>query len=326
MRIDGLGEMRTVSVNLTEVDPDFMGFVPEDEREQARAVRLPAVELRQGVFDPSKVLRAARATHGVLVEGMVVRTLRIGDQVAMRVLGPVAVVPAFEAPPSAVSTTSQWTTAHEGWMAILGETFLSAARRWPRLYLNLVERLAEQAEQTTTQLAICQLPRVEDRLLAMLWLLTESWGRVTSAGTLLPLHFTHGALGAMVGARRPTVTLALARLVERGVISQRDGGWLLLGPSPHQIKQLGPTDPPRLLDLTRTEWAAKDGPAAATASERNELFALLSRLRDDHRRSVDELQERLRQSEIVHTRALELREQLRRDRAQARSAAVPPGT
>ena len=51
-----------------------------------------------------------------------------------------------------------------------------------------------------------------------MWLLAESWGRVTQAGIRLPLGLTHDVLGALVGARRPTVTLALRELTERGAI------------------------------------------------------------------------------------------------------------
>ena len=70
----------------------------------------------------------------------------------------------------------------------------------------------------TVQLVICQLPRVEDRVLAVLWLLAESWGHVTPAGVRLPLALTHETLGALIGARRPTVTLALRKLTDDGTL------------------------------------------------------------------------------------------------------------
>ena len=107
-------------------------------------------------------------------------------------------------------------------MAILGSEVLIAAHRWPRIVAGLNARIGEQSERLTTQLAICQLPRVDQRVLAMMWLLAESWGRVTAAGTTLPLALTHDALGALVGARRPTVTLALGELTDRGAIVRQD--------------------------------------------------------------------------------------------------------
>jgi CRP/FNR family transcriptional regulator, cyclic AMP receptor protein len=69
---------------------------------------------------------------------------------------------------------------------------------------------------------------VEDRLHAMLWLLAERWGRVTPEGVTLPLRLTHELLGQLVGAKRPTVSLAMKELEARGAVRRRlDGAWLL---------------------------------------------------------------------------------------------------
>jgi hypothetical protein len=45
---------------------------------------------------------------------------------------------------------------------------------------------------------------------------------------MLPLALTHETLGGLVGARRPTVTLALRELTERGALVHQSPGWLLL--------------------------------------------------------------------------------------------------
>jgi CRP/FNR family transcriptional regulator, cyclic AMP receptor protein len=62
-----------------------------------------------------------------------------------------------------------------------------------------------------------------------LWHLADRFGRVTSRGCELVLAgLTHEALAVMLGARRPTVTSALRRLGERGLLRQeRRGAWLL---------------------------------------------------------------------------------------------------
>jgi hypothetical protein len=309
---------------LTDLDPDFVRSIPADERDQARAARLPAIDLPQGDFDPAELLVPLGGWYGLLVEGMVNRISRIGDHLALRVLGPAAIVPAFDVAVSEVFATSRWSMAAEGRMAVLGEEFVGAARRWPQLYINLLTRIAEQTEQLVTQFTLCQLPRVEDRLLAMLWLLTESWGKVTPAGTVLPLHFTHEALGAMVGARRSTVTLALVKLTERGAVVQRDGGWLLLESPPQQLDELQPTDTPRLLDMGPTSWAAEAQRGPDLDVERDKLFALLSRLREDHRRSIRELHERVMRAQAVRDRTAEIRARVRRERAHRRAGVPPP--
>jgi DNA-binding GntR family transcriptional regulator len=44
------------------------------------------------------------------------------------------------------------------------------------------------------------------------------------------MTLTHDALGELVGARRPTVTLALKELTHRGSVFRQKGHWLLLKP------------------------------------------------------------------------------------------------
>ncbi len=50
----------------------------------------------------------------------------------------------------------------------------SEVRRWPGLLAGLHVHVAEQSERLAAQLVICQLPRVDQRLLAIMWLLAES--------------------------------------------------------------------------------------------------------------------------------------------------------
>jgi hypothetical protein len=105
---------------------------------------------------------------------------------------------------------------------------LPALHAWPALSSRLIARAARQAARAAEQRAISQLPRVELRIRALLWHLAERWGRMGPTGVLLPLELTHGALGHLVGARRPTVTLALGDLARDGaVIRREDGAWLL---------------------------------------------------------------------------------------------------
>jgi hypothetical protein len=147
----------------------------------------------------------------------------------------------------------------------------------------------------------------------MLWLLAESWGKVTSAGTFLPLHFTHEALGAMVGARRPTVTLALRELADRGAVIQRDGGWLLLQPPLESGAETATVEGPRLLDVEPTVWAEPES-LERVRDERLELFEHVAALREQHRRSIEELRERIVRAEAIRTRSLEIRERLQEER------------
>src|ERR1044071_7040469 len=109
-------------------------------------------------------------------------------------------------------------------------SFVMTARRWPKIVAALFGRLAAQEERREIHRALSQLPRVEDRIHALLWLLAERWGRVTTDGMVLRLHLTHELIGQLVGAKRPTVSLALKELEESGGIVRRRDGWLLTRP------------------------------------------------------------------------------------------------
>lgn len=305
---------RKAQVRLGDVDPDSLRFIPDDERQQAAEVALPAVDLTPGAFAPSAVLAGAAGSCGVVLAGMVSRQIHLGDHVALRLLGPGAVIPGEDDISPDLIASSEWIAATPVRLAVLGAQFFRACVRWPHLQRNLISHFAEQNEQLAAQLALCQLPRVEDRLLAMLWLLAESWGKVTSSGTVVPVQLTHEALGAMVGARRPTVTLALGQLAESGAVVQRPDGWLLLEPPVQPGGEAPRIEPPQLVDLEPTVWSGDGGSPTDAEQRRRDLLALTARLREEHRQSVSEQQERLARIEAARARAYEIRDRLRQER------------
>jgi CRP/FNR family transcriptional regulator, cyclic AMP receptor protein len=300
-------------VRLRELDPDFLRSVDEDERQPAGDLVLPAIDLEEGPFVPHLLLSEHDAYCGVVTSGMVNRWMNLNDHAALRVLGPGAIISAVESPASDLITSSEWVAMGRVRLAVVGPQFTRAASRWPELQSNLILRFSDQNEQLATQLVLCQLSRVEDRLLGMLWLLAESWGRVTSAGTVLPLHFTHESLGAMVGARRPTVTLALGELADRGAVIQREGGWLLIEPPPRGQREHRSVEGGRLLDAEPTAWVEPRS-VARVQEKRSQLFTDVARLREEHRRSVAELRESIRRAGIIRDQATELRARRREER------------
>ena len=53
------------------------------------------------------------------------------------------------------------------------------------------------------------------------------WTRVTSDGVRVRLPLTHQTLGQIVGACRPTVSLALGQLSARGEVRRQGDEWVL---------------------------------------------------------------------------------------------------
>ena len=74
----------------------------------------------------------------------------------------------------------------------------------------------------------CQ-PKLEVRLVLLLWHLAARWGRVEPSGIRLSLPLTHRLLGQLVAAERPSISHALARLSHAGIVTGTAGDWHLHG-------------------------------------------------------------------------------------------------
>jgi CRP-like cAMP-binding protein len=251
---------------------------------------LPVAHVEKGETELVEALAGRQAFGALVLDGMLLQRLRLADQEAMRLIGPGDVI-AVEPPltPSLVEQLGRRAISDVR-LALLGHDFLAAARRWPGLIAALHVRAAEQAERVGAQVVICQLSRVADRLLAMMWLLADSWGRVTSAGVMLPVLLTHEALGELIGARRPTVSLALAELIERGAVVRQQSGWLLLEGPAEVAVAAAPAEPPVLLDDAGTEsrWSGPPPPAPTSHTAiGSELLDTVLRLRDEVGRARD---------------------------------------
>jgi CRP/FNR family transcriptional regulator, cyclic AMP receptor protein len=216
------------TVPLSDVGHDLLRFVAAGDREAAGAVLLPVLEIEPGELDLASLLARERAFAGVALDGTLVQTLRVGDHEGLCLLGPGDVVTAAAADRSQLVVGAGCRATASTRLAFLGRSFLLAVRRWPLLAAGLHARQGEQSDRLVLQAMICQLPRVDDRVLSLLWLLAECWGEVTPEGATAPIALTHGALGGLVGARRPTVTLALSALRRRGALVRTERGWLVL--------------------------------------------------------------------------------------------------
>jgi CRP-like cAMP-binding protein len=116
-------------------------------------------------------------------------------------------------------------------LAVLDGAFLERAARWPQVGWHLTRRTLGRGQASAVQLAICSRPRVEDRLMLLMWHLARRWGRVTPNGVRLELPLTHAVLGKLVGAHRPSVTTALGSLADRGLVKREgEAGWVLREP------------------------------------------------------------------------------------------------
>ena len=230
------------SVRILEIDPELGLRVPASEISRARTQLTARVKsLQRGRWevphdDPD------RGRFGFLmIEGVLARDVILAGTTCTEMLGEGDVL-------------QPWVPPHEGgllryhvlWhvitpvrLAVLDEQFARTLANWPQVMGALLERAVRRTLQMSIHQALLQLSPVETRLLVLFWHLADRFGRVTPDGISVRLRMSHELLGQLVGSRRASVTTALRRIGEHGLIVRRsDGTWLLRGSPPDELAGL----------------------------------------------------------------------------------------
>lgn len=221
------------TVALLDVDPDLATGLDPGEVEAARHRAVAAaVELGPPRWDPAGV--ASIVTDGwlglLLTDGLLMRRVTVGKRPACELFGPGDLIRPWdtdgEYDPLPISV--DWQVLKATRMAMLDTAFVLRIARWPTITSRIAGRLAHRARYLALIQAVTHLPRANSRLLILFWLLAERWGTVGPDGVHVPLPLTHEVLAMLVGAQRPTVTLALQRLARAGLLTrERRDLWLL---------------------------------------------------------------------------------------------------
>ena len=222
------------AVALLDVDPDLGRLLSPDRLPEARrALVARRAQLRAGPWDGTNPAPSGSADVGLLViDGLIAREVAMADSVSSNLLGPGDLIlrRRSDDPGQLLLAESRWAVLAPAQVAVLDRRVGMALCHYPEVNAMVADRLAEQMDRMAVGQAIGQLNGVDRRLLALFWQLAERWGRVAPQGILVPLALTHGVLGALVGARRPTVSTALGRLAREGQLRRQDDGtWLLSG-------------------------------------------------------------------------------------------------
>jgi len=220
-------------VALLDADPDLATGVPPEELEVARGRAVAAVmEIEPPGWDPAPLV--ARSESGWLglfvLDGLLLRRVEVGKRSACELFGPSDLIRPWdtdgEYDPLPISVN--WLVLKRTRVAVLDTTFALRIARWPTISSRLVSRVAQRARYLALTQAVTHLPRAYVRLLILFWLLADRWGRVGTDGVYVTLPLTHEVLAMLIGAHRPTVTIALQRLTRAGfLIRERSDRWLL---------------------------------------------------------------------------------------------------
>jgi CRP/FNR family cyclic AMP-dependent transcriptional regulator len=202
-----------------------------DARFTQLAPRLAEVTLdvRAGVWDPRTTWDAGRGWFTVLVlDGLLVGEASLDGVAAahLRMAGDL-VDPVAPREHVLSSEAVTWRVLEDARLAILGRRFLAATREHPGLTLALYRRQADQLDRAFRLAALTQLPRVEQRIVALFRALGDERGRIVPTGVVVDLPVTHEGIGRLVGAKRPTVSLALKQLDREGILGRRGSRWFI---------------------------------------------------------------------------------------------------
>lgn len=224
---------RTVrAVRMLVAEPELGAGLTREEFEQAQLhVVLPAVELPAGSLDLDDLRRGPDILgdlYGFLVlKGTLMIKLHMSGRQAGRLVSTGGLL-LLDGPLSeSFPVELEWSVVDACRLACIDRRLITIAQRWPALMAAIMRRAAQQARYALLQQAISQLPKVEDRLLALFWSLADRQGVVRVDGIWVELTATHDTLAHLVGAQRPTVSLGLARLAEARLLQPQAGGWLI---------------------------------------------------------------------------------------------------
>lgn len=221
------------TVALLEADPDLGMGVPAEELTLARGRAVANVlDLEPPSWDTRAI--AERAEEGWLglfvLDGLLLRRVEVGKRSACELFGPTDLIRPWDSDSEydPLPITVSWMVLKRSRLAVLDTAFMLRIARWPTISSRLVSRIAQRARYLTLTQAVTHLPRAYARLLILFWLLAERWGKVGTAGVYVTLPLTHEVLAMLIGAHRPTVTIALQRLTRAGfLIRERSDRWLL---------------------------------------------------------------------------------------------------
>jgi hypothetical protein len=161
----------------------------------------------------------------LIVDGALQRTVSVRGREGADLLGPADLL-RLDGEDSIFDTRYRALTPCR--MALLDDRVQVAAAAQPQLAAALVQAAISRAGTLAGQVVLAQLVAIDDRLRILFPSLAERWGRVTSDGVVLPAFLSHTVLSALVGARRPSLTAAVGRLVEDGSVRRLpDRRWLL---------------------------------------------------------------------------------------------------
>jgi CRP/FNR family cyclic AMP-dependent transcriptional regulator len=223
-------------------DPDLAGGLEGERLRRAERDLVAATAVAfEGPWDPEEVGETVRGGAGLLLlEGLVVRRVGRTGRYGAELLGPGDLMRPWQHDGEDVSLPFDTTfrVIEQSVFALLDGRFGARAAPYPEVAGALIGRAMQRSRTLVVNMAIAHYPRIDRRLLMLMWHLADRWGRVTPDGIRIPLRLTHQLLADLVASRRPSVTSSLQQLTREGHISKLGDAWLLHGEPPTELYEV----------------------------------------------------------------------------------------
>lgn len=229
------GRFRETTIVLQQ-DRYLADAVPAEQRDAAVRTSVARVlRVVGGQWDARRSAEHVRGGHGFLVlSGLLVRRVGIGDRIAAELLGPGDLLRPLEHDGEEATLPFEAT-----WRVLEPLNVAALDRRWsvrmcsfPDVGVALTGRAMLRSRRLANMFLIASYPRLDDRLELLLWELADRYGTVGREGVHVPVPMTHQVLSELAAARRPSVSGSLSRLASAGTLRRVDDGWLLSGEPP----------------------------------------------------------------------------------------------
>ena len=236
MQIDFLSPWRSARAAVLHADPELAGSLAGARRARAEQLSVAAVLRRPaGIWDATADADDTREGFGLLVlDGVLVRRVGVEERVGAELLGPGDLLQptAHDGEEATLPFEATWRVLSPLQLAVLDRHWSGRMSPFPEVGTALLARALVRSRRLASMLAITHYPRLDDRLWLFFWEVADRFGRVRTDGVTIDLPLTHEVVSHLVGARRPSVSAALARLEREGLLYRRESGWLLTGEPP----------------------------------------------------------------------------------------------
>jgi CRP-like cAMP-binding protein len=224
------------------LDPDLAGGLEGERLRRAERDLVAATAVAfEGPWDPEEAGESVRGGIGLLLlEGLVVRRVGRTGRYGAELLGPGDLMRPWQHDGEDVTLPFDTTfrVIEQAVFALLDLRFAARAAPYPEVSGALIGRAMQRSRTLVVNMAIAHYPRIDRRVLMLMWHLADRWGRVTPEGIRIPLRLTHQLLADLVASRRPSVTSALQQLGRDGYISKLGEAWLLHGEPPMELYEV----------------------------------------------------------------------------------------